>query len=179
MATKGKKPPRLLSRAAIAAAFDVTPLRITKWTADGMPVVDRGARGRESRYDLRAVVSWYIERELQARGVVGDGEAIDLATERAQLARVHRTLATIKVEAEEKRLLPVEEVRRVVGGAFHAVRVRLLALGRTVAERCHVAASQGAAAVQVVIDDAVHEALSELAEAREMDGGSPEQREAA
>ncbi len=158
----------LLNRTQLAAAFGVAPLRITKWGAEGMPVYDRGRRGVESRYDLAAVVEWQVERKVQARGGAS-GAPIDLATERAQLTRVQRALATMKVGTEQKRLLPADEVRRVVGGAFHAVRARLLALGQSVADRCVLATQTSTAAVQAVIDDAVHEALAELAEAREMD----------
>jgi phage terminase Nu1 subunit (DNA packaging protein) len=169
---KLKEPPKqLLGRTQLALAFGVTPLRITKWAADGMPVVDRGGRGRQSRYDLAAVVDWRVRTQVQAitGGAGADGEPLNLGQERAALAQVQRQRIAMDIKAKEGDLLPADEVRRVVGGAFHAVRARLLALGQSVAERCAVASQTGTAAVQAVIDDAVHEALAELAEARDMD----------
>ena len=58
---------RLFTRREVAASFGVSPLRVTKWTAAGMPVVDRGGPGKESRYNLADVVAWRIEVEIQRR----------------------------------------------------------------------------------------------------------------
>lgn len=73
-ARRGPAPPesgvpglRLLTRREVAAAFGVSPLRVTKWTAAGMPVVGRGGPGKESRYNLADVVAWRIEVEIQRR----------------------------------------------------------------------------------------------------------------
>ncbi len=149
----------------------VQPARITKWTAEGMPVADRGSRGRESRYDLREVVEWYVRRQLEARGL-GSGQELDLPTERAKQTRAQTARIMLDIKAKQRELLPADEVRRVVGGALHAVRVRFLGLGQSIAERCRAAADEGAPTVQAVIDEAVHDALTELAQAKSMDGSA-------
>ena len=61
-------PMKLFTRSELAEAFGVAKLTITKWAAAGLPVADRGGRGRSSRYNLPAVVAWEIERRVQARG---------------------------------------------------------------------------------------------------------------
>lgn len=161
----------LLTRSELAVAFRVMPSTIIKWARAGMPVADRGGRGRGAKYSLEAVVAWRVQSQTTSREGQ-EGEQLNLSVERARLARVQTSKAELEVAARQRELLPADEVRRVVGGAFHAVRVRLLALGRSVAERCLLAGTQGAAAIQAVIDDAVHEALAELAEARDMDGSA-------
>ena len=47
----------------IAALFHVTPQSVHNWIAAGLPVVERGRRGRGSRktqLSLRAAVDWYF-----------------------------------------------------------------------------------------------------------------------
>lgn len=163
------KTTRLLTRTELADTFGVMPSTIIKWVRSGMPVAERGGRGRGAKFRLLDVEAWRLQS--QKPNTDGDNEQpVNLSLERARLARAQTSKAEIEIAAKQRELLPADEVRRVVGGAFHAVRVRLLALGRSVAERCAVAAQQSTAAIQAVIDDAVHEALTELAEARDMDG---------
>jgi phage terminase Nu1 subunit (DNA packaging protein) len=161
----GDAPRLLLTRSQLASAFNVTPLRITKWTADGMPVADRGGKGRQSKYDLNAVVDWEVERRLRARGGGrSNGAAIDLSHERAKLARAQTVRTMLDVGSKKKDLLPAEEVRRVFGGAVHAVRAGLLALPQALAERCAAVSADGAAAVEAVLKIQVYDLLRSLAQ---------------
>ena len=54
----------LVTRPQLAAICGVSPLRVTKWAAAGLPIAERGRRGREYRYDVAAVMAWRRAREL-------------------------------------------------------------------------------------------------------------------
>lgn len=153
----------LLSRSQLAKAFRVSPSRVTKWAADGMPVADRGSRGRESKYDLAAVVDWHIERRVQAHSG-GSAGPIDLAAERAKLARAQTARTLIDIGAKKRDLLPADEVRQVFGGCVHAIRSGLLALPQSLAEQCVVASPQGAVAVEAIIKTHVQDLLRTLSQ---------------
>ena len=165
---------RLFTRKEIAAAFETSPLRITKWTAAGMPVAERGGRGRESRYSVPAVIAWRVESELQRLArtapAAGDGgaapaSAINLGIERAKLARVQTRKAELEVRKREGELLEAADVARMIALVVLAIRSKLLALPQVMAERL-VAAAAGAhpaAAIETELAGEVRDVLRELA----------------
>lgn len=90
---RGKKP-KLLTRQELAAAFDVTPMTITRWENDGCPVAKKQTRGRPTFFDLEAVRAW-----VEAKAKVADSDVgLSLEVERARLAKAQR----IKTEMETK-----------------------------------------------------------------------------
>lgn len=135
MSTKPTRSQLLLSRSQLAAVFGVTPQRITIWKSSGMPVADRGARGRESRFDLPAVNGWWLRRELEARGIgKGGGKPIDLVHERAILARAQAQRVLLDVRTRAKQLLPRDQVVREGQAFVAAVKAKLRALPRRLAQ---------------------------------------------
>jgi len=110
---------RLLGRAEVAEVYGVTPQRVTRWAGDGMPIADRGSRGRESKYDLRAVNRWWLARELRARGL--DGKAGDLA-------RVQARRMELDVKTRERELLPRGQVVQEGKAFVVAARAKILSL---------------------------------------------------
>lgn len=158
MVAKKKADPWLLSRSELARAFAVTPLRITKWTAAGMPVADRGARGRESKYDLHDVITWYVARELAARGI-GTGKRLDLASERAHLSQAQRKLAELDYHRKVGALVSAQEVELRWSGIITAVRDRLLGLPVRLKARVPELTRDQVA----VLDELVRQDLEELA----------------
>jgi len=120
---------RLLGRAEVAEVYGVTPQRVTRWAGDGMPIADRGSRGRESKYDLRAVNRWWLARELRARGLDGKaGDRVDLPTERAHLARVQARRMELDVKTRERELLPRGQVVQEGKAFVVAARAKILSL---------------------------------------------------
>lgn len=147
----------LLTRSQLAAAFGVTPLRVSKWAAEGMPVAERGGRGRESRYDLAAVVEWQVERRVQARGG-GAGGPLSLADERAKLTRLQSMRAAMELKAKQRDLLPRDQVVREGKAFVLATKAKLLALPRRIAQAGLIAVEQ-----QPAVADVIREALEEMA----------------
>jgi phage terminase Nu1 subunit (DNA packaging protein) len=151
---------RLVNRTELARALGVNAFTVTKWQNDGLPVAERGGPGRESRYDLALAMAWWRARETTRLG--GAGGAASLEVERARLARAQTEKAQLDLELKRGQLLPVGEITRVWGNITAAIRAKLLALPQAAAERCVEEAAHGAAAVQQVLEETIHEALREL-----------------
>lgn len=159
--------PRLLTRPELAAAFDVHPLTVTKWEAAGLPITERGSRGRPSKYSLPAVVAWFIQRELQARNV-GDGTRLDPLHERALLDRRRREMVEFDLQVKRGEFVPREEFLRVYETHVLQARNALRALPSRALDRLNL--SRSAAAVLAEMIDQVLEELADRRTQEEVDG---------
>jgi phage terminase Nu1 subunit (DNA packaging protein) len=134
---------------------------VTRWERDGMPIAQRGARGRPSRYDLAVVEAWRAAKEAAART---PGAAVSLELERARKERAQAALTEQTHQSRARELLPRDEVKRVMEQRAAAIRAKLLAWPTTLADRVHRAGTlDGLAGVECVLAEAVREALLELA----------------
>lgn len=148
-----------LTRRELATALGVHMMTVTKWERDGLPIAERGRRGKASLYDEAACRAW-----LEAREVAADGAPVDLARERARKERAQALLAEQQYAARGRALLPAEEVEKVWGAHVAAVRAKLLALPLTLADRIHRAGTlHGVAGVEAALEQAVRDVLTELA----------------
>ncbi len=94
-----------------------------------------------------------------------DEEPLDLAQERARLAKVQADLKEVELELLEGNIIKADEARDIMVSMVTSAKERLLGLGAELApELCGLAGgdSAHAAAVADRIDVAVNEALSEL-----------------
>lgn len=91
---------RRLTRVQLAECMGVHPDTITDYAKQGMPVIARGGRGRESSYDAVECLAWWRERQGKN------------AKEAAQtrLYENNASLAELKIAREEGAMLPRDEV---------------------------------------------------------------------
>src|SRR5689334_9912619 len=117
---------QLLTRRELADAIKVHQGSVTRMERDGMPVAERGRRGKPSLFSLPAVKRWTATRAT-AGALSAD---MSLGVERARLARTHAE----KVERENKvrsgELLPRALVVREGRAFVKAWRALILALPR-------------------------------------------------
>jgi phage terminase Nu1 subunit (DNA packaging protein) len=159
-------PVLLLTRRALAALPDlpgqagpVHMMTVTKWERSGMPVAERGRKGKPSRYSEVDVRAWLQAREA----AVTAGTVIDVINARARKELAQARLAEQKHETLSRVLLPRAEVERVWAMEVAAVRQKLLSLPTTVADRILRAATlDGLAGVERVLDEVVKDTLREL-----------------
>jgi phage terminase Nu1 subunit (DNA packaging protein) len=155
---KDTKKRLLLTRSELALVFRVTPQRITIWKTNGMPAADRGSRGRESRFNLVDVNAWWLQRELQARGLDPKSPRIDLGNERALLAKAQARRTMLDVHTREGQLLPRQSVIDDGKAFILATRARLLALPRELTRAGVVPVDK-----QAEVTKLIHQALEEMA----------------
>lgn len=150
------------TRREVAEALGVHMASVTKWERQGLPIVERGSRGRPSRYDLEAVRAWLAARDQAARKAV-DGP-LDPVQEKAARDHWQAELAEQTYQIRQKNLLPADEVGRAWSAEVAAVRAKLLALPTTFSDRLFRAATlDGLAGVEKVLQAAVYDVLRQLA----------------
>jgi terminase small subunit / prophage DNA-packing protein len=166
-----RSPSPLLSRTELAALLGVNPVTITKWQGEGLPVAQRGGRGRESKYRMAEVWAWGLARERAraSAGTNGGGADMSLPVERAKLSRIQTQLAQQKFRKAEGELLEAHEIGRTWSLIVLAIKAKLLALATAVADRV-VSAVRGAAddaearaSVMAILTGEVRDILRELA----------------
>ena len=159
-----------LTRLELAAELGHSVRTIGKWEREGLPVLARGRGGQPSTYSQADVRRWLEARRRRLRS---DQEALTAARTRRELAMAR--LGEQQHAVRSGKLLPIEDVDRLWSGQVAAIRARLLAIPIALADRVHrIAAIEGPAGVERVLQDAVYEALRELAE-----GNAPAKRSAA
>jgi terminase small subunit / prophage DNA-packing protein len=123
-------------------------------------IVVKTARGK---FDLAASVAGYCGhlREVAA-GRQGESDTLDLVTERARLARAQAVRVERENHIAEGALCPVSETVRIVASHNLRLRNRLLAIPRVWAMRIHAAKTP--MLVESIVDEAIREALEELAD---------------
>lgn len=149
-----------ITRRALAEALSVHMQTVTKWERDGLPIAERGRKGKPSLYDEAAVRAWLQARDEAAKGP----EGVDLIAARARKEHWQAMLAEQTHQVRAGKLLPVDDVAKVWGAEVSAIRTRLLAMPQTLAARVHRAgALHGESGVERALHDAVREVLLELA----------------
>lgn len=152
---------RLLTRRELAEQLGVHMQTVTKWEREGLPVAERGRKGKPSLYSEIQARAWLQVREDAAQ----TGQTLDLARERANKERWQAALAEQTFQTRARRLLPADEVERVWGATVAAVRAKVLATYTASADRVHRAGTlEGVSGVETALKQIAHEILRELAE---------------
>jgi phage terminase Nu1 subunit (DNA packaging protein) len=149
----------LVTRRELARRLPCDPRTVARWQEEGLPVAKRGRGGRPSLYDEAAVRAWLTTREETARQ-----QAPDFTASRARKELAQAIEAEQRVAIRASKLIPIEDVDRLWSGQVAAIRARLLAWPTALADRIHrVAALEGAAGVEQLLQEIVYDALRELA----------------
>lgn len=153
-----------VNRAALASTFGISLPTVDEWVSHGCPVVERGGRGREWRFDTAAVFRWRIDRGEQRAG--GGADPKETARRKAEAAadreEIARDLERIKLARETGTVVSVDEVAAMVEDEYAAVRSRLLAIRGNLAGRLGDLEAERAAELLEVVDTEIREALEEL-----------------
>lgn len=156
-----KKSRGSVTRRQLAEALGVHMMTVTKWERQGLPVAERGRRGKPSLYKLEDVQAWISARDETAAGKTGD---LDPIQEKARRDHWQAVLAEQTYQVRRRELLPASEVEKIWGSEVAAIRAKLLALPVTFADRLHRAATlEGLAGVERVLQAAVRDVLRQLA----------------
>lgn len=95
----------ILNRTQLARAFSVSDNTITKWIAQGMPVLTEGQNGVSYEFRLSHCYAWRQERDQKARAEKARGDQVA-----AQAALAFRNLDADQEEAEGG--LSADEVKK-------------------------------------------------------------------
>jgi len=126
---------RIVSRASLADLQGVSPPTVDTWVRQGCPVVARGGRGKEWKFDNSEVTTWRIERkvaeatgaeradeeELRRRKLAAETELAELELAKARgdvvgVAQIERNLSVLFAEVRTNvRNIPDRVVSSLIG----------------------------------------------------------------
>ena len=153
----------------ISDLLRIAPRQIQQLAQDG--IIPRDGRGR---YQLKAAINGYVGH-LQKRNIgrpssvpVGP-DVLDYQTEKARLTKLQADKAQVELDERKGQLVEVEAISEEWARVVTDCKNRLLSIPSKAAPI--VAPLSKPAEVMQVIEDLVREALEELADYAEADGG--------
>jgi phage terminase Nu1 subunit (DNA packaging protein) len=138
-----------LNRSETAQKLNVSLTTLDNWRRKGCP---HTKTGKQVFFDIAALKRWLDNRS--------SGE-LDYTQERAKLTRLQAERATLDLEQQRGKLLPLEMVILAWQGQVANARAKLLALPPKVASQ--VLGMESYVEVEHAIRDIIYEALDELA----------------
>jgi len=144
----------LYTIAEVAALFRVSEPSVSAWIRAGMPIEERGKRGRggvKTAIDLERAVRWYFQSNY---------ERLELDRQRARLTAAQAELANLKHAETAGDLAPLSVIERSLKSLFAEIRTNVLALPSRLAPELE---GQTAPERQATIERAAHEILDRLA----------------
>lgn len=165
----------MVTRRELADLLGVHMMTVTKWERAGLPIAERGRKGKPSRYRETDVRAWLASRDQAAQ----QGLSWDLIQERAKKEHWQALLAEQAHKIRARELMPAAEVEQGLATYVAAVRTKILASYITHADRVHRAAVRdGLAGMEAALKDIAYDILRELA-AMTSSGATPRQRKKA
>jgi phage terminase Nu1 subunit (DNA packaging protein) len=154
----------LLTRRELAAVFQVNAYTVNRWQVEEppLPVAHAGGPAKATRFDLRHVIAWRVQRESRRLGGT-NGHVMSKEIEQAHLAKATRERIELDIKRRRGLLFDSRIALEAWTAMVAAFRARALAIPRAVSESVVQAAAEGPTAVEVMLESAVNDALSALA----------------
>lgn len=143
----------IVSKAELAKILGKDEKTIFRWLKEGIPIIEHGSRGKESKFDTEAVIEWLIARAT-------NGKEIEAARLRLTLAQARN--AELDADEKEGRLIPLESMGALWSNVLTSFRARILSIPSRLTPQ--ISATNEPAIIDKLIKTALHEALNELAE---------------
>lgn len=111
-----------LNRAGLAEHMGISLPTVDRWVKEGMPVMQRGARGVEWAFDLAEVIRWWGDRKAEAAaGKIDDVAEIEKRTARAKMEQAELALAK-----DRNLVAPIRDFERAQAAVFAAIRANVM-----------------------------------------------------
>ncbi len=153
--------PKKVNKVELAEILGVNERTLSTWQKNGLPIEDRHVHGRENLYDTAKVIQWLIQRHSQNLTRSG-GEILDLEAEKARLTKAQADSTELKLAQQRGELLDAKSVQAEWEEYIMACRAKLLSLPSKLA--AIITHETEPTLVQATLQDAIHEALSELSQ---------------
>lgn len=148
-----------VSRTELARLIAATPDRISRFIAEGMPVLETGSgRGRRTVLDLAVALPWILQRRTGS---------LDEARTRLATAQAEKTERENTVRRGQ--LVEASEVEREFADCAAAVKARLRRIPDSVADR--LLSAKNPHAIKTLLLSEIDAALLELSRRADPDGG--------
>ena len=119
-----------VTRQEIADVFGVSHTTVDSWIKRGMPVKQRGSRGKPWVINTAEVSEWIKQREIDKLSGEGNSNADELRRRKlaAETAKVELELARLKAE-----IVPLAQLERALANVFAEMKTRMRAVPSRIA----------------------------------------------
>jgi phage terminase Nu1 subunit (DNA packaging protein) len=152
---------KIVNKRELAEVFGVSPQAIDGWLSRGCPVLEKGAPLVGYKFDTAAVAEWRAEQRVSE--AIGGNKPASQEDAFQRKTAAEAALAELKLARELGQLVTLEDVERVWQNLAAMCRARMLAIPSNIARLAFSAESVDEA--RAIIENAIHEALNELAAA--------------
>lgn len=141
------------STAETCAFFDVSDEALRKWAANGAPKVARG------KWNIKDLIAWkYSEASANQRKMNAE----------AKLKEVKASIEQIRLEVTKKKYVEAVQVTKDLNRLFNSLKKSFTALGHQITTELNAMDPDIAITAGKVVDDTVRDALTKLAEGKEI-----------
>ncbi|MAR56943.1 MAG: hypothetical protein CMM93_07145 [Rickettsiales bacterium] len=143
----------IVNKKSLAKILGRTERTLTEWQKEGMPIKKNGARGQSNTYDTEHVIDWMIKRASDT----------DSEMERARIRLTSAQADKTELEVEELRgnLITLDNMKGLWANVLATFRSRILSIPNRLTPQ--LAAVRDPKKIDVLLKDALYEALNELA----------------
>lgn len=141
------------STAETCAFFDVSDEALRKWAANGAPKVARG------KWNIKDLIAWkYSETSANQRKLNAE----------AKLKETKASIEQIRLEVTKKKYVEAAQVTKDLNRLFNSLKKSFTALGHRITTELNATDPDVAITAGKVVDDTVQDALTKLAEGKEI-----------
>lgn len=141
------------STAETCAFFDVSDEALRKWAANGAPKVARG------KWNIKDLIAWkYSEAGANQRKLNAE----------VKLKEAKASIEQIRLEVTKKKYVEAAQVTKDLNRLFNSLKKSFTALGHRITTELNAMDPDVAITVGKVVDDTVRDALTKLAEGKEI-----------
>ena len=142
------------STAETCAFFDVSDEALRKWAANGAPKVARG------KWNIKELIAWKYNSEASANQRKLNAEA--------KLKEAKASIELIRLEVTKKKYVEAAQVTKDLNRLFNSLKKSFAALGHRITMELNAMDPDIAITAGKVVDDTVQDALTKLAEGKEI-----------
>ena len=145
---------RITNKSGVARFFEVTPKTVDSWIRDGMPVIQRGPRGKSWQIDLLEVARWRFASRLTPGGL--DPETLPPGERKLWYDGETRRR---ELQVRDGKLLDAAETAERISTSFNAIAQTMWSLPDNLERTAGLTPEQAEA-----VEKTVHGAMTDLAE---------------
>src|SRR3954463_14072305 len=119
------RPGRIVNRADLADFLGVSLPTVDGYVRRGCPFVERGSKGREWRFNSKAVVDWLRAQDVEQ--ALGATDTPDIEAARLRKVLAEAQLAELELARQRGASISQQFFHSFITAAFTRVRTKLLA----------------------------------------------------
>ncbi len=120
---------KLVNRAQLAAIFGKSLVTIDSWIRRGMPIVEKGNKTKEWKFDTAEVAQWREEQAVAC--ALGNDENLGIEDLKKRKLVAEVNLLEVDLQERKKEVIPLKEVEQGLSHAYITIKQRL----RTIPDR--------------------------------------------